>query len=173
MEFSAVYLLHGMAGSPNGSVLQLETELRRCAPNNTYLRPLMPHSNPTVAPSVSVSHLRGLGVPQGSLIIGISLGGLVAAKVQETGRPDLHVIAINSPTRAGDTALHAWMKHRVSLYCSSDRVLAGGRTDHWPLLTPEAHDIPWLDGHDIDPHSEALAHIISCYLQAGCLNWEN
>lgn len=101
MEFSTVYLLHGTGGSPNGSVLQLELELRRCAPNQAYVRPLMPHSDRTVGPSVSVSHLRELTVPQGSLIIGISLGGLVAAKLQESGRPDLHVICINSPTWAG------------------------------------------------------------------------
>ena len=139
---------------------------------HNFLRPLLPHSDPTIAPSVSVSYLRDMGIPEGALIVGISLGGLVAAKLQEAGRPDLHVIAINSPTRAGDTALHAWMKHRVSLYSSSDRVLAGGRTNHWPLLTAEAHDIPWLDGHNIDPHIEALAHIISCYMETGYLNWE-
>jgi hypothetical protein len=63
MEFSAVYLLHGTGGSPNGSVLQLERELSRCAPNQIYVRPLMPHSDSKVAPSVSVSHLRELAVP--------------------------------------------------------------------------------------------------------------
>jgi hypothetical protein len=160
-----------MGGSPNGSVLQLETELRQCAPEQVYVRPLMPHTNPTVAPSVSVSHLRELGVPQGALIVGISLGGLISAKLQESERPDLHVFCINSPTWAGDTELHVWMRYRVSLYCSRDEVIAG-RTDDWPLLTPEEHDLPWLKGHDLDPHMSALAHIISCYMQAACLNWE-
>jgi hypothetical protein len=40
------------------------------------------------------------------------------------------------------------------------------------MLAEEAHDVEWLNGHDIDPHKEALAHIISCYLQVGYLNWE-
>lgn len=171
LNFPVVYLLHGTGGSPDGSVKQLEAELRGCAPEQVYVRPIMPHSDPTAAPSVSVSYLRDLGIPEGSLIIGLSLGGLVAAKLQEAERPDLHVFCINSPTWAGDTELHVWMKHRVSLYSSGDKVIAG-RTEDWPLLAAEAHDVAWLDGHNTDPHCRVLAHVIDCYLQAGCLNWE-
>jgi pimeloyl-ACP methyl ester carboxylesterase len=172
MEISVVYLLHGAGGSPEGSVLQLEAELRKCAPNNTYRRPLLPHSDPNVQPSESVEYLRNLVIPEGALLVGISLGGLVAAKLQESDRPDLHVFCINSPTWAGDTELHVWTKHRVSLYSSADKVIAG-RTADWPLLAAEAHDLPWLNGHDTDPNKASLAYLISCYLQAGCLNWEN
>lgn len=165
MKFSAVYLLHGMGGSPNGSVLQLETELRRCAPHQIYVRQLMPHSDPTVAPSVSVSHLRELAVPKGALNIGISLGGLVAAKLQEDGRADLHVICINSPTWARDVELKHRMNHRVSLYCSDDEVIAG-RTEKWPQLAV-AYDLPWLTGHNTDTHKQALASILNEYLETG------
>ncbi len=165
MHFPAVYLLHGMSGSPTGSVLQLETELRRCAPDQIYVRPLMPHSDPTVAPSISVLDLRELAVPQGALIIGISLGGLVAAKLQETERADLHVICINSPTWAGDVGLKQRMNHRVLLYFSSDEVIAG-RTEKWPQLA-EAYDLPWLTGHNTDPHKKALASILNAYLETG------
>jgi hypothetical protein len=165
MEFSAVYLLHGTGGSPNGSVLQLETELRVCVPEQLYVRPLMPHSDQTVAPSVSVSHLRDLAVPEGALIIGISLGGLVAAKLQETGRADLQVICINSPTWAGDVELRHRMNHRVSLYCSDDEVIAG-RTEKWPQLAA-AYDLPWLTGHNTDSHKHALASILNDYLETG------
>jgi pimeloyl-ACP methyl ester carboxylesterase len=171
VEFPKVYLLHGMGGSPDGSVMKLEIELVKCGAQQNYVRPLMPHTDPNVAPSESVENLRGLEIPLGSLIIGHSMGGLVAAKLQEMGRPDLHVFCINSPTWAGDTELQVWMKHRVALYSSADVVIAG-RTEDWPMLAEEAHDVEWLNGHDIDPHKEALAHIISCYLQAGYLNWE-
>jgi len=170
-NFPAVYLLHGMEGSPNGSVLQLETELLNCGHKENFVRPLMPHADRNSPPSASVEYLRSLDLPQGALVVGISMGGLVAAKLQESGRPDLHVICINSPTDAGDTELQAWMKHRVSLYCSGDKVIAG-RTERWPQLA-EAHDLSWLTGHDTDPHKSVLAHILSCYLQARCLNWEN
>jgi len=171
-DFPAIYLLHGTGGSPDGSVKQLETELVSCGEKQNYVRPLMPHANPNVLPSKSVQYLRDHGIPEGTLIIGISLGGLVAAKLQESARPDLHVFCVNSPTWAGDTELHVWMQHRVSLYSSSDEVIAG-RTEDWPLLAAEAHDMAWLNGHDTDPHKSELAHLISCYIKAGCLNWGN
>jgi hypothetical protein len=50
VNFPAIYLLHGRGGSPNGSVMQLETELRGCEPEQNYFRPLMPHSDETVTP---------------------------------------------------------------------------------------------------------------------------
>ena len=162
MIFPAIYLLHGKGGSPTGSVLQLETELRVCEPNQSYFRPLMPHTDPAVMPSVSVQHLRSLGLSEGALIIGVSLGGLVAAKLQELERPDLHVVCISSPTHADDTELTARMEQRVSLYSSSDSVIAG-RTDRWPLLA-EAHDLPWLD-HDTDKHKKALGRILCGYVE--------
>jgi hypothetical protein len=81
MQFPAIYLLHGRGGSPNGSVSQLEAELQTLQPNQNYIRPLMPHTDPAVMPSVSVQHLRNLNVSTGVLIIGVSLGGLVAAKL--------------------------------------------------------------------------------------------
>jgi pimeloyl-ACP methyl ester carboxylesterase len=162
MIFPAVVLLHGKGGSPNGSVSQLEAELRVCQPNQNYIRPLMPHTDPAVMPSVSVQHLRSLGVPQGTLIIGVSLGGLVAAKLQELERPDLHVVCISSPTHADDTELTRRMEHRVSLYSSADSVIAG-RTERWPELA-EAYDLPWLD-HDTDKHKAPLGRILCAYLQ--------
>ncbi len=169
--FPAVYLLHGRAGTPDGSVRLLQAELEECGANYNFVRPLLPHRDPNIQPSESVQYLRDLQIPNGALIVGISLGGLVGAKLQESERPDLFVFCINAPTWAGDTALHIWQKHRVSLYCSGDKVIAG-RTNDWPLLAAEAHDLAWLNGHDTDPHKEGLAYIISCYMQAGCLNWE-
>jgi pimeloyl-ACP methyl ester carboxylesterase len=169
-NFPAVYLLHGMGGSPEGSVRLLQIELEKCEVKQNYVRPLMPHANPNVPPSESVEYLRSLNPPQGALIVGISMGGLVAAKLQELDRPDLHVIGINSPTHAGDTELLVCMKHRVSLYCSGDMVISG-RTERWPQLA-EAYDLPWLTGHDTDKHKRALAFILRGYLEAGRISWE-
>lgn len=162
MNFPAIYLLHGKGGSPNGSVLQLETELRICEPKLNYLRPPMPHSDPAVMPSASVEHLRSLELPEGTLVVGVSLGGLVAAKLQELDRADLHVICISSPTYADDTELNKRMEHRLSLYSSTDSVIAG-RAERWPQLA-EAHDLPWLD-HDTDKHKKSLGRILCSYLQ--------
>ena len=162
MHFPAIYLLHGKGGSPNGSVSQLEAELRVGEPNQNYIRPVMPHADPTAQPSVSVEHLRSIEVPLGALIIGVSLGGLVAANLQELERTDLHVVCISSPTHADDTELTARVEHRVSLYSSTDSVIAG-RTERWPELA-EAYDLPWLD-HDTDKHKTALGRILCAYVQ--------
>jgi hypothetical protein len=169
-NFPAVYLLHGMGGSPEGSVRLLQIELEKCGTKQNYVRPLMPHANPNVPPSESVQHLRSLSLPQAALIVGISMGGLVAAKLQELDRPDLHVICINSPTHTGDTELLVCMEHRISLYCSGDMVIAG-RTESWPQLA-EAYDLPWLTGHDIDKHKRELALILCGYLEAGSISWD-
>jgi predicted esterase YcpF (UPF0227 family) len=162
VKFSAVYLLHGRGGSPNGSVSQLEAELRILQPEQNYIRPLMPHSDPTVTPLPSMLHLRGLNIPNGALIIGVSLGGLVAAGLQETERPDLHVICISSPTYAEETELNKRMEHRVALYSSKDEVIAG-RTERWPELA-QAYDLTWLN-HDTDKHKKALARILGGYIE--------
>jgi len=162
VKFPAIYLLHGKGGSPNGSVSQLEAELRECEPDQNYFRPLMPHADPSVTPLPSMLHLRDLGVPQCALIIGISLGGLVAAKLQEMERPDLHVVCISSPTHADETELNKRMEHRVALYSSADEVIAG-RTERWPQLA-EAYDLPWLD-HDTDKHKKNLGRILCAYVR--------
>ena len=162
-RFPAVYLIHGLGGSPEGSVRLLEAELVKCGRQENFVRPLLPHADPTAPPSESVRYLASLDLPEGALVVGISLGGLVGAKLQESERPDLHVICINSPTWAGDTELVARMNRRLSLYCSSDAVIAG-RTARWPQLA-EAYDLPWLSGHDTDPHKRALALIIIAYIK--------
>jgi predicted esterase YcpF (UPF0227 family) len=169
MKFPAIFLLHGRGGSPNGSVMQLETELRGCEPEQNYVRPLLPHCDPSITPWKSVVHLRSLDLPNGALIIGISLGGLVAAKLQELERPDLHVVCISSPTHVDETELNTRMERRVALYSSADSVIAG-RTERWPQLA-EAHDLPWLD-HDTDKHKRALAHILCGYLKRLDVQWE-
>jgi pimeloyl-ACP methyl ester carboxylesterase len=109
----------------------------------------------------SVDFLRELLIEPGALLVGISLGGLVAAKLQETGREDLHVICISSPTSADGVELQRRLPHRLALYSSRDEVIAG-RTSRWPVLA-EAHDLPWLS-HDTDTHKEALARLIVPYL---------
>src|SRR3974390_3495633 len=132
-RFSTVYLLHGLGGSPGGSALQLQTELATHCKDQSYIRPFLPHADSSVAPSVSVNHLRALELHESALVVGISMGGLVAAKLQESGRPDLHVICISSPVWAVDVELHRGMEHRVALYSSMDQVIAG-RTEKWPQL---------------------------------------
>jgi hypothetical protein len=81
-------------------------------------------------------------VPDGSLVVGVGLGGLAAAMIQETERPDLDVVCVSSPTGHGAIKLERRMQHRVALYSSQDPAIAG-RVANWPNLA-EAHDTPYL-----------------------------
>lgn len=164
-RFASVYLLHGKGGRPGGSVFQLETLLRWSFPQIRYERPSLPHGRDKggQAAEHSVAYLRELHIEPEALLIGISLGGLVAAKLQEMEREDLHVICISSPTWADGVELQRRLPHRLALYSSQDGVIAG-RTSRWPDLA-EAYDLPWLS-HDTDAHKEELVHRIVPYMSA-------
>src|ERR1700758_404650 len=112
----AVYLLHGKGGSPDGTVAKLQKSLQQDWPELKYIRPALPHSDPDVPAEVSVEFLRNLPLETESLVIGVSLGGLVAAKLQEESRPDLNVICISSPTWADGVKLLRRAEHRVAFY---------------------------------------------------------
>jgi len=102
----AVYLLHGKGGTPEGTVKKLATVLEQHWPGLAFIRPALPHSDPMASAESSVDHLLQMQIPQGSLLVGISLGGTVAAKLQKSGRDDLKVIAISSPAYADDVVLY-------------------------------------------------------------------
>jgi len=128
----------------------------------------MLHADPTVSATASLDcfletvEFGALRDDAGAAIVGVSLGGLVAALAQErTGRPGL-VIAISSPTSYGDVSLVEYDRgshRRIALYGSHDPVIAG-RVEDWPRLA-DAQDLPWLD-HDTDRHIERLAPIFRC-----------
>jgi hypothetical protein len=156
-----IFRFHGKGGSPGGSVLQLEELLRGRFPRTRFVRPALLHGDPEVTAEASLERLRNLEIPNGSAVIGISLGGLVAAKLQESGRDDLHVTCISSPTWADGVTLSQRMTRRLAFYSSLDSVIKG-RTDNWPQLA-QAYDLPWLT-HDTDKHKEALSSIIAADL---------
>lgn len=157
----AVYLLHGKGGSPNGTVAKLQECLQQDWPELKYIRPALPHGDPAVSAEVSVEFLRNLQLERGALVIGISLGGLVAANLQEESRPDLHVICISSPTWADGVKLLHRAEHRVAVYSAADEVISD-RIGNWPRLA-EAYDFAWLD-HDTDKHLGPLTRLVGSYL---------
>ncbi len=164
MRLDNIVLLHGKGGSPEGSVKQLEEEIRRYLPTASgelFYRPRLLHSDPNVLAEDSLADLAVRNLPQNAVVIGVSLGGLVAAKLQEQGRDDLHVICISSPTWADGVRLEKRMPNRIASYSSKDEVVAG-RTADWPQLA-QAFDLPWLT-HDTDQHKQALAKLAFAYL---------
>lgn len=162
-EYSKIYLLHGRGGSPNGSVNLLQQALEPVFFESEFVRPLLPHNNYDIENAQeSVKFLEGLNIPNGSLLIGISLGGTVAAKLQEESRPDLYVIGISAPTNSKKVVITKKMPNRVIFYSSRDEVIAD-RVSDWPKLA-EAHDLPWLS-HDTDSYIPKLVEIIKKYTE--------
>ncbi len=163
-----IFLFHGKGGSPQGSVSQLEELLRHYYPsgNVSFYRPRLLHSDPAVLAEESLAGLASLNIPMNSAVVGVSLGGLVAAKLQEQSREDLHVICISSPTWADGLRLERRMPNRVSFYSSADEVIAGRAVD-WPKLA-QAYDFKWLT-HDTDTHKAALARLVFADLDGDSL----
>jgi pimeloyl-ACP methyl ester carboxylesterase len=162
-----IWLIHGRAGSPDGSSLALEELLRPEFPHAQFSRPLLPHTDAEVSAEDSLEALREIEIPQGAWIIGISLGGLLAARLQETGRDDLQVLALSAPTWVDNVHLARKPPNRVAMYSSNDEVLGGGtehnRTVDWPRLA-EAHDFPWLT-HDTKAHKLRIAPLLAAWLR--------
>ena len=162
----AVYLLHGKGGSPNGTVNKLAEVLAPRWPRLSFFRPELAHHDPAAAAEASVEQLMRMELPRNALLVGISLGGTVAAKLQEMGREDLHVMAVSSPTWADGVVLKQRPERRVALYSSRDGVIAS-RVADWPKLAAISRDFGWLT-HNTDQHLEPLAKLFGWYL-AGSL----
>ncbi len=160
---SSVLLLHGKGGSPNGTVNKLQNALERHWPGLEFVRPTLPHSDPNVPAEVSVEHIMQMQVPNGALLVGISLGGLVAAKLQELGRDDLKVITISSPIWADNVVLEKHAEQRIGFYSSRDAVIAS-RVRSWPELTSFSRDFDWLS-HDTDQHLWYIVRLIDWCLE--------
>ena len=166
LRFDNIFLLHGKGGSPEGSARQLEMLLRKDWPSGdgqtvSFHRPRLLHADPQAPAEDSLADLKRREIPENALLIGISLGGLIAAKLQEEGRDDLHVICISSPAWADRVRVQRRMLHRIVFYSSHDEVIAG-TTANWPRLA-QAFDLPWLT-HQTDAHKRELVRLILSYL---------
>lgn len=161
-SFPAVYLFHGKGGSPSGTVSLLESAFADLFPGTRMVRPELPHHDPELSAERSLPFVDGLKMPLNSLVIGVSLGGIVAARLQETSRPDLSVVCTSSPTWAHGLRIEKKMPNRLALYSSHDDVIAG-RTADWPQLA-EAYDLPWLT-HQTDAHIPSLYELVKAYVQ--------
>ena len=169
LPISEVWLIHGKGGSPEGTVRKLETVLARHWPGLAFRRPSMPHRDPMSLAESSVDYLLGTQIPQNALLVGISLGGVVAAKTQELGRADLQVISISAPTWADGVALRNPPGIRLAFYSSKDPVI-GERTENWSEVTTFQRNFSWLT-HDTDQHLRYIARLFDWYLEGMLVEW--
>ena len=163
-RFSKIILLHGKGGSPNGSVLQIEQSLHALGVALAMERWRMPHSDPDSLAERSVDYLAANPPDANALVIGISLGGTVACRLQEIHPTAPHVIAISSPTWADGVRVERRVPNRISIFGTHDDVIAG-RTSDWPALA-DTFEFAWLT-HDTDAHKLRLARMIAAYVNGG------
>lgn len=169
LPIPAVYLLHGKGGSPDGTVRKLQAILEQHWPGLDFVRPLMPHHDPKVPAEISVRDILQLHIPQDSFLVGISLGGLVAAKLQEMGRDDLQVMAISSPTWADGVALETQVARRLAFYSTNDSVIES-RVADWPGLACFQRNLDWLT-HDTDQHFKYIARLFDWFIEGMLPEW--
>jgi hypothetical protein len=164
--FKNVYLFHGKGGAPSGTVLQLERILRLHHPEAHYERPFLPHGDPEASAEASldwaVLQYRPEMVPN-SLIVGISLGGLIAAKLQEMSPSlNLSVVAIISPTSFEKVRLETKLPKRMALYSKEDKIIDGRM--NWEDFSDMYFDLPMYRNHNVDLCKYATAYLISRFM---------
>jgi pimeloyl-ACP methyl ester carboxylesterase len=155
-----IYVLHGRGGSPEGSARTVANLLPSGLP--PIIRPFLSHSDPGVSAEGSYEQF---GLYPNSLVIGISLGGLLAAKFQED-HPDfgLKVVTLVSPTRAEGLALTPGKRpDLIALYSTEDPVIA--TRANWEDFTDNAFNVPWMRNHDVDQQKYSLGLILTEMLQ--------
>lgn len=183
-RFKRTYLLHGYAGNPQGSVLTAYHAIgRSMGPGMVFgissnlTMPFALSEGARYDDSEGEKELRlviGLDQlletlkcdgadPKDTLIIGTSLGGLVATLAQESF--GCSVIAISAPDQVGShkVNVHAERGNLLSIYSSTDDEVIAGRTGLWPLATKFAIDVPGMT-HDHDAHVKTVAMVSALYL---------
>jgi predicted esterase YcpF (UPF0227 family) len=171
-RFQNIQLWHGENGhpwEPSSSVKQIEDVLSRGYPEVRFTRPLLAHDlHYKFDESYSLQWLEDRYIQfiaPGSLIVGISLGGLLAAKIQEL-HPELNlsIFALVAPTSSGNVKLEKPVDHRVSLYSTVADEVIKGHCEDWPKFASHSFDVPWLQ-HNIDLAKYACCYLISCYMR--------
>lgn len=143
--FEHVYFLHGKGGSTEGSVKLVEDILAPMLATEhqppRFHRLSLKHSDPSVLAEDSYADLcrQSSTISHGSLLVGISLGGLIAAKLAQDSRPDLKIVALSSPTYLDGLSLEPKVNDNLyALYSvqmkSSEAAPSGSHIPHLTLI---------------------------------------
>ena len=158
-----VFFLHGQGGSSNGTIRLLRDAMLPCLSD---FQRMMLLDFPSTTADEYYAAIVAAHFPPGSMLIGVSLGGLVAAKLLQDHRPDLTVVTLASPTYADSLALTKRITANLyALYSSSDPVIAG-RTN-WGNFTNDHADMDWMSDHRIDPHKSSVAFVLADFIDHG------
>lgn len=173
-RFRGHYFLHDR-GTPEDVERLAAIMATRVHTDDDFFKRLQPPHDSKEDASALESY-RGLSssllpvVPSNSVIFGIGLGGLLAAKLQEDfPAKRLSVVAINAPCSEGSISLGSLVSNRVAIYSSAYPPIAG-RCD-WGRCAGQAYDVPWLQ-HGIKNTKYGLAYLLTAYMQIENLAYE-
>ena len=111
-----VCIVDGMIWSPKSTTHRIEELLRqRITRLNVRIQRLYDKNGQNLPAEQVLGEFDDLHLPEGSLVVGTGIGGILASAYQDLKRPDLHVIAICSPSSLEDISLKANFKKRVEL----------------------------------------------------------
>jgi hypothetical protein len=159
-----IYLFHDQGEGPD-TLERFEDLLKNALPETKYIRPYLPHIHPGVSAEDSFARISSkFNFPEKSVIIGVGLGGLIAAKYQEN-RPDMRVIALASPTNAHGLSLKIKMDNRMAIYSSRDEKIKP--YTNWPEFSHQAYEYTPLLFHDVESSRYMLSYLIKMYLVGG------
>jgi len=158
-----IFLFHDRGEDPENLEPFVEL-LKKFLPDSRFIVPYLPHYNIGIKLVDSLQFiLTRQYFPSNSVIVGVGIGGLLAAKFQEDYRKDITVIAIASPTHAEDIQLREKIDQRWAIFSSHDKQLVS--SDNWEDFTTFVCQYTPLLFHDINVSKYNLAYIISQYLK--------
>jgi pimeloyl-ACP methyl ester carboxylesterase len=158
-----IFFLHGKGGSSNGTIKLLREAL---LPRLTDPLPitLLDYPSTTAKEYYAAVLAATERFPSSSMLVGVSLGGLVAAKLLQDHRPDLAVVTLASPTHAdGLTLAKRITPNLYALYSHNDPVV-GDRTN-WGDFTNDHADVPWMSDHNLDPQRHSVAVVLAALIE--------
>jgi pimeloyl-ACP methyl ester carboxylesterase len=156
-----VFFLHGKGGSSNGTIRLLKDALLPCLTTPPEITLL---DFPSATAEEYYTAVLAAKFPTGSMLVGVSLGGLVAAKLLQDHRPDLTVVALASPTYADSITLTKRITPNLcALYSHKDPVV-GDRTN-WGDYTADHADVEWMSDHNLDPRKHIIALLLSDFIE--------
>lgn len=160
-----IFFLHGKGGSSNGTIRILRNAMLPHLTNPPQIA-LLDFPSSTADEYYAAVLAVADKFPTGSILIGVSLGGLVAAKLLQDRRPDLTVVTLSAPTYADGISLTKRITPNLNaLYSHADPVV--GSRVNWGDFTPDHADVDWMSDHNLDPQKHRIGLLLADFIVSG------
>jgi pimeloyl-ACP methyl ester carboxylesterase len=160
-----IFFMQDKGGSSNGTIKLLRDAMLPCLTDPPQII-LLDFPSATAEEYYAEVVASADKFPRGSMLVGVSLGGLVAAKLLQDHRPDLTVVTLASPTHADGLSLAKRITPNLYAMYSHNDPVVGDRTN-WADFTINHADVDWMADHGIDPQKSSVAFVLSDFIEHG------